>query len=431
MYHWKRIELWIRQVALRRVVGVCRPLLFHLAYIWRRLLPRTTFIAVTGSHGKTTATRLIAAALATAGRTYHTAGNQNGGVLVALNILRVRPWHRYAVIEIGIDKPGAMEAPARAVRPDVAVVLGVAEVHTTGFENREAYTEEKAKLLCALAPGGVAVLNGADPRVAAMAGRTGERTCLFGDRAGFDVWGEALEGRWPDRLSCRVHRGTESVEIRTMLLGSHWVGALTAAAATAGELGIPIAKAAARLGQVPPHTARMEPVQLPNGVVMIRDDYSNTVGGWEASLEFLREARAGRRVLAVTDISDAGVNRRHRLRNLASAVAGWLDLLVLVGAENRYGVRKATEAGMAAGRAHGFDSLRGAAEFLKTELRAGDLVLLKGRSTDHAGRLFYAQCGSLGCWDDYCRKTMLCDACWELGFQPSGDFVPSSLGRMV
>jgi UDP-N-acetylmuramoyl-tripeptide--D-alanyl-D-alanine ligase len=424
-------ELWLRQVALAPLVRAARPLLYRAAFLWRRMLVRTTFVAVTGSLGKTTATRLLAGILSTRGRTFHTIGTQNSGSMVVLNILRVRPWHRYAVIEVGIDKPGAMDAPARAVRPDVAVVLGVAEVHTTGFENREAYAEEKAKLLCALAPGGVAVLNGADPRVAAMAGRTEKRTCLFGDRAGFDVWGEVLEGRWPDRLSCRVHRGTESVEIRTMLLGSHWVGALTAATATAAELGIPIARAAARLGQVPPHTARMEPVQLPNGVVMIRDDYSNTVGGWEASLEFLREARAGRRVLAVTDISDAGVNRRHRLRNLASAVAGWLDLLVLVGAENRYGVRKAMEAGMAAGQAHGFDSLRGAAEFLKTELRAGDLVLLKGRSTDHAARLFYAQSGSLGCWDDYCRKTMLCDECWELGFQPSGDFVPSSLGRRV
>jgi UDP-N-acetylmuramoyl-tripeptide--D-alanyl-D-alanine ligase len=343
----------------------------------------------------------------------------------------VRPWHRYAVIEVGIDKPGAMQTPARAVRPDVAVILGVAEVHTTGFENREQYTEEKAKLLSALAPGGVAVLNGADPRVAAMRGSTGKRTCLFGASAGFDVWGEALESRWPDQLGFRVHRGTEAVEIPTMLLGSHWVGALTAATATAAELGIPVGEAAAALRQVPPHTARMEPVQLPNGVVMIRDDYSNAVAGWEASLEFLREARAGRRVLAVTDISDAGVNRRHRLRNLASAVSGWLDLLVLVGAHNQYGVRKAMETGMASGQAHGFDSLRRAAEFLKTELRAGDLVLLKGRSTDHAARLFYAQCGSVGCWDDYCRKTMLCDLCWELGFQPSGDFVPSSLGKRV
>lgn len=86
---------------------------------------------------------------------------------------------------------------------------------------------------------------------------------------------------------------------------------------------------------------------------------------------------------------------------------------------------------MASGQAHGFDSLRRAAEFLKTELRPGDLVLLKGRSTDHIARLFYAQCGNVGCWDDYCRKTMLCDMCWKLGIEPSGEFVPSSLGKRV
>lgn len=87
----RRIELWFRQVVLGRLVRNCRPLLFLLARLWRRLLVRTTFIAVTGSLGKTTTTRLLAGILATRGRTFHTVGNQNSGVLMLLNILRVRP----------------------------------------------------------------------------------------------------------------------------------------------------------------------------------------------------------------------------------------------------------------------------------------------------------------------------------------------------
>ncbi len=427
----RRFELWFRQVALGRLVRRCGPLLFLLARLWRRLMVRTTFLAVTGSLGKTTTTRLLAGILATRGRTFHSVGSQNSGVLMLLNILRVRPWHRYAVIEVGIDKPGVMRQMAGTLRPDVAVILAVSRVHTTAFANLDLYAGEKAMLLDFLAPGGLAVLNGDDPRVARMTGRTPHRTCFFGSRGEFDVWVDEARARWPDRLSFRAHCGNESREIQTRLLGSHWIPALTAALATAARLGFRLEEAAGALGRVEPHAARMDPVQLPNGVVVIRDDFSGTLAASEASLQFLREARASRRALIVTDISDSGMNRKSRLRWLAGAVSGWLDLLVLIGKEHCYGVRKATEAGMMPGQAHGFDDLRAAAEFLQTELRNGDLVLLKGRTTDHAARLFYAQCGTVECWRDYCRKTMLCDMCWELGFRPSGKFIPPSLGARV
>ncbi|MEN6604265.1 MAG: hypothetical protein ABFD86_17780, partial [Bryobacteraceae bacterium] len=65
------------------------------------------------------------------------------------------------------------------------------------------------------------------------------------------------------------------------------------------------------------------------------------------------------------------------------------------------------------------------------QLRSGDLALLKGRTTDHAARLLFAQFGTVKCWDQHCGKTMLCDNGWELGFQPAGEHVPLSLGADV
>jgi len=42
-------------------------------------------------------------------------------------------------------------------------------------------------------------------------------------------------------------------------------------------------------------------------------------------------------------------------------------------------------------------------------------MLLKGRTTDHGARIFFAQLGEVGCWKTDCDKRMLCDTCWELG----------------
>jgi UDP-N-acetylmuramoyl-tripeptide--D-alanyl-D-alanine ligase len=414
----RMLELWIRQVALAPLFRRGAPVLFFLASVWRRLLFRTTFIAVTGSVGKTTTKEFLADILALKGRTFRSIGNQNGGFILPLNVLRVRPWHRFAVIEVAVSKPGTMRAPAQVVRPDVALILGIVRTHTTEFQDLDQYADEKAVLLQSLARGGLAILNGDDARVAKMGVNLKHRVRWIGTSSGFDFWTDQISSRWPERLRFRLHWGDESCDIQTRQVGTHWASSLTAALAAAHSLGVPISDAARVLSQTSPYTARMEPVSLPGGAVLIRDDCNGSMDTLEASLRVLREAEAVRRVLIITDFIDSGLTRKPRLRYLASAVSGWLDALVLSGDYHEYGRRKAVEAGMHPDQVHSFAALKEAAAFVKQELRSGDLALLRGRSMDHVQRLFFAQLGTVTCWREDCRKRMLCDMCWELGFQP-------------
>jgi UDP-N-acetylmuramoyl-tripeptide--D-alanyl-D-alanine ligase len=416
--NFRRFELWIRQVALGPFLSRCAPLLFPLASLWRRLLFRTTIIAVTGSAGKTTTKEFLAEILASKGRTFRSLGNQNSGFVVPLNILRMRPWHRFAVIELATSRPGVMRPAAQIVRPDVALILGVLRMHTTQFHNLDQYAEEKAVLLESLAPGGLAILNGDDPRVAKMAASRKCRVRFIGTSSDFDFWIDGISSRWPDRLRFRIHWGDQTCDIETQQVGTHWAPALAAALAAAHSLGVQMSDAARVVRQTPPYAGRMEPVSLPNGVVLIRDDYIGAIDTLEASLRVLREAQGIRTVLVITDFTDSGMNRKQRLRYLASTVSGWLGVLVLCGRYHEYGRRKAIEAGMPPDRVHSFATLAEVADFLKRGLQSEDLVLLKGRSTDHLARLLLAQLGTLRCWREYCPKTMLCDTCWELGFRP-------------
>src|SRR5436190_20155949 len=75
-------------------------LYYGLAYVWRRSLWRTTFIGITGSVGKTTAKECLAAILSARFATAKTWANQNDFSGVPLSILRVRPWHRFAILEV-------------------------------------------------------------------------------------------------------------------------------------------------------------------------------------------------------------------------------------------------------------------------------------------------------------------------------------------
>lgn len=410
-----RLELWARQELLGPLLRGLRPVLYLVAFVWRRLLFRTTFIAVTGSLGKTTTKELLAAILETRGRTARTWRNQNAGFMVALNVLRVRPWHRFAVLEVAASEPGSMRSPARLVRPDVAVILNVLATHTTAYRDLDEHAAEKAVLLDELRPGGRAILNGDDPRVAAMAGRVPGRVWLVGTSPTFALWADQVSGAWPDRLRLRAHGSDGSCSIATRLVGTHWAPSILAALATAQSVGIGLPEAGQALARVEPFPGRLQAVQVPSGAIVIRDDYNASIDTLEASLRVLESAQATRRILVITDFSDFARNRKQRLKFLGPRVARAADLFVLIGEMSDYGRRRAIEAGMAPEAVHALSSVKEASELLHAILRAGDLVILKGRTTDHATRILFDQVGRVECWKPYCRKTMLCDICWELG----------------
>jgi UDP-N-acetylmuramoyl-tripeptide--D-alanyl-D-alanine ligase len=90
------------------------------------------------------------------------------------------------------------------------------------------------------------------------------------------------------------------------------------------------------------------------------------------------------------------------------------DLAVFIGEHGYRAVKSACAAGMAPDRVLSFLDLRRASDYLASELRAGDFVLLRGRGTDHISRVVLAQLGTIGCWKTWCEKTIVCDLCSEL-----------------
>lgn len=402
--------LWYRMTSWR----FRRTVLRLRARAWRRMLFRTRFIAVTGSVGKTTAKECLAAILSKRHRTAKTRYNRNGARGVSRTILSIRPRHRFAVVEVATETPGQLAQSARLVRPDVAVVLAVAGTHTYNFKGLDNTAAEKARLLDFLPPKGLAILNAEDPRVRAMAAGRDIEAKMFGRSPGLDLWAEEVSSRWPARLTFRAHTSMEAEWVRTQLVGEHWLNSVLAAMLAARCLGVPLKDAAAAVAGVAPFTARMQPVPLPCGATVLRDEANGAMDTMEAALKVMREATADRRVLVVSDTSDSGERTRLRMKHLGRQALELSELAVFVGESGHYAAKAALAAGADPGRVRQYEMARDAAEYLKSELRAGDLVLLKGRSCDHLERILHAQLGAIGCWKVKCRIRTLCDACKEL-----------------
>jgi len=409
---------WLRRLKYRLV----RSFLYNLplaiaAAVWRRLLVRTTFIAITGSNGKTTTKELLAAILAASYPVHKTRSSHNGRQGLIRTILAARPWHRYAVVEIGVEAPGQMWRAAWLTRPEIAIITGVAREHSENFPTLEATAAEKARLLDGLKSNGVAVLNGDDPRVRRMRTSGGNRSYyLYGTDPSFDLWADNIDALWPERLRMRVHSGGNVYSAATQLVGSHWAPAALAALLAGRLCGVDLEQSLGVLARLKPFTARLEPVELPGGAVLLRDEFNGSAGTTRVALQVLAQARARRRIAVLSDVTDDDRPTSERLFDLGRLAADSADMAVFIGANAHHAAQGAKAAGLL--RVLTFEHVREAAAWLRTETASGDLILLKGRNRDHLSRIFLDLRTPVTCWRDVCEYRHLCDECSELGPRP-------------
>jgi UDP-N-acetylmuramoyl-tripeptide--D-alanyl-D-alanine ligase len=391
-----------------------RAVLYAAAFIWRALMFRTTFIAITGSVGKTTAKEALAAILERRGPIVKTDMSRNELTHLMRKMLSVRPWHRYAVLEVATDGPGWMKRMAWLARPHIAVILRVARTHSNRFRTLDDTAREKAVLLSTIRRGGIAVLNADDDRVAAMAALTTRRVVRFGTSPDCDVWVDQVACEFPAPLTYQAHGGNEACAVRSQLVGTHWTASLTAALTVARLLGVPLDEAAAAIARLQPVQGRMQPVLAPSGAVILRDDENGSIATLDGAFDTFRAARAERKIVVISDVADDPTKQRQRASRLGRQVASVAQVGVFLGDHAEFAVKGAVTAGMAPENVRAFVSLRDASDFLRGELRQGDLVLLKGRASDHVSRLAFAQFGEIACWVEGCAKNIECDDCGEL-----------------
>jgi aminoacyl-tRNA hydrolase len=373
---------------LRRLIDpVYGPALFGLAAFYRARLHRVVFVGVTGSCGKTTAKDLIAAVLATRFRGRKTLDSLNAPLSTAKAIFHVRPWDEFYVSEISGAHDGkpVIDESLPLVRPQIGVVTNIGTDHLSAFHSIDAVAAEKGKLIAALPPDGLAVLNADDERVRAMQTLCAGRVVTYGLAPDAMVRAESISACWPDRLSFTVCYEGQSYRVQTQLCGTHLVTCVLAALAVGIATGIPIADAIRAIGAVPPPGGRMYPVSRPDGVVFIQDDRKAPLWSIPAALHFMKDARAARKVVVIGTISDYSAKSQRAYVSVARQALDVADCVVFVGPRaskclkaRRHPKDEALQA---------FYSMEAACEYLGNWLRRGDLVLVKGSRRDEMWKI--------------------------------------------
>lgn len=388
-------------VLARRPVGVPAVVVDDVAAALGRLahevlarLPDVTVVGVTGSAGKTTTKDLLAVLLPRLGPTVAASGSFNNELGLPLTVLRCDASTRFLVLEYGARGSGHIRALTEIACPHVAVVLNVGSAHVGEFGSLAATAAAKGELVEAALR--LVVLSADDPNVLPMGARTGVEVTTFG-MAGFaDLRAEGIRIGPDGRVSFRVRweghpdwadgDGEEYVApVDLRLVGEHQVGNALAAATVALELGLDLAEVAEVLsttGPASPH--RMAVAERADGVIIIDDSYNANPESVRAALKALVSmARAqGRRSVAVLgemlELGPGSPQQHAELGELAvrldvGRVVTVGDPATPIGCLHAAAVLEGSWGAEAVHR----DTVEEALDFLRGELLAGDVVLVK------------------------------------------------------
>src|SRR5271154_394235 len=152
----------------------------RFAATYRGLLSVRT-IGVTGSSGKTSTKEMIAAVLRTRFKTKATRGNLNNHIGVPLTLIDLDEDDEYGVVEMGMNHPGEIAPLVQMATPTIGVISSIGPAHIEFFADQTGIANEKADLIAALPPEGLAVLNSDDEWSRRIADRTHARITWVGN----------------------------------------------------------------------------------------------------------------------------------------------------------------------------------------------------------------------------------------------------------
>jgi UDP-N-acetylmuramate--alanine ligase len=248
-------------------------------------------IAVTGTHGKTTTTSMIATILLGVGAA---PGYAIGGTLASTGVNAADGAGGDFVVEAD-ESDGSF----LMLSPDAAVITNVDADHLDNYGTVEAYRASFSHFCDRIAPGGLLVTCADDPGasdVAEHARGRGLRVVTYGasDAADYQVRDIQVAGM----TTSFTLAGAASTGVTVQVPGSHYALNGTAALAIAAQLGIDPASAATALGGYRGAGRRMEPKGEARGVRVV-DTYAHHPVELVADLAAARQIAAGGRVIAV------------------------------------------------------------------------------------------------------------------------------------
>ncbi len=337
-------------------------------------------IGVTGSSGKTSTKEMLKTALTAVGKTHTTLGNLNNNIGMPLTLARMPKDTDFAVIEMGISHAGEMTEMIMLAEPDIAIITMIGTAHCEFFKTRADTAVAKAEIFKGMSADGIAFLNADDDQYSLLkkeAQKYGLKDIRsFGTVADNDI---VLLHTGGTQISAKI--GDQSYTYSLQLSGRHQVQNSLGVIGILSALNTDMPTALQALGQMQPVKGRGQhfEIALNDGCFTLIDDAYNanpeSMRAGICVLGSMTPTGSGRRIAVIGDMLELGDQAQMLHENLkADLIENKIDKVYTVGPNSAalfdtlppemQGIKKPVS-----------DEL---APLMKNEIRAGDIVLVKG-----------------------------------------------------
>ncbi len=306
----------------------------QLARYHRRALG-TKIIGVTGTNGKTTTKELIAAVLGEKYNVLYTQGNFNNHIGVPKTLLRLRPEHDIAVIEMGANHPGEIKTLVDIVEPDCGIITNVGRAHLGGFGSFEGVIKTKGELYDFLRSGHKTVfVDAANPYLMGMT--DGLELVRYSTEPldGLKVRGEVIECAPCLTFAWGVDGGQQH-RVETHLIGDYNILNMLAAATVGITFGVGEQQVTHALASYIPQNNRSQLTVTERNKLVV-DAYNANPTSMSAALNNFSVMRADNKMMILGSMAELGEVSLEEHKKIVEAIkASGIKDVWLVGEEFR------------------------------------------------------------------------------------------------
>ena len=332
-------------------------------------------IAVTGSVGKTSTKELIATILESKYKTHKSRKNFNNQLGVPIELLRLKRYHEYSVIEFGMRNVNQINYLSRIARPSISVITNIGMSHIEMLKSRENIARAKSEISEGMDKNGVLILNRDDDFYDFIAETAKGKIISFGKHKDADVRISDIQLNEKAHPSFKLNGYSFSMP---HCVGRYHAYNAAAAYAVALEAGLQNEEIADRFSDFKTPEKRGVVSFLKNGSLILDSTYSAAPDSIKASLDTLSElSRRGKRTLAVigemVELGEHSEEAHKYIGNVISKLNPGIDFLFTVGEYARFTGEKSGNKNW-----KHFKNAQSVSEYLPGILRKDDIVLLQG-----------------------------------------------------
>lgn len=303
-------------------------------------------IGITGTNGKTTTKELTAAVLSKKYNVLYTQGNLNNSIGVPLTVLRMKPEHQVAIIEMGASHPGDIQELVNVCEPNIGLITNVGRAHLQGFGSFEGVKRTKGELYDFIkATHGEVIVNAdSDDLMQMLAERDmnqSQQVIYYGgkdNKYSISICGEVVDRsaflhfRWRSENPLSGENGTWH-DVQTHLIGDYNLSNMLAAIAVGVRFSVAPDDICEALSSYEPHNNRSQLTKTSHNTLIV-DAYNANPTSMKAALDNFYRLEADNKMLILGEMRELGTDSLKEHQNIVQLIQvyGFKDVL-LVGEE--------------------------------------------------------------------------------------------------